>query len=144
MKNQEYLKKELDSFKSKHNPQGYFTSNQDWDIDIKQQWKETREYWQRQYQNVNSKKDIFSYLDSYKGMVDRIGEDRKHWNRFQNTDMMQSLYFVVASIEKAVTCYDNSNCKFKFTKKEIEQLFNEMNIIAEKMDNINMLRMMQD
>lgn len=144
MTNHEYLKNELDLFKQKYNPENYFISNQKRDDDIKQIWKETQAYWQREYQNMNSKEQIFSSLDSFKITVERIAEDRKHWNHFQRTDMMQQLYLVVASISKAITCFNNSNCKFKFTKTEIEGLFSELKLVAEKMDNTNMIRMMQD
>lgn len=144
MTNNEYLKEQLEIFKKKCNPKSYFISNQKSDNDVKQVWKETQEYWKREYQNVNSKEQILSYLESFRITLERIEEDRKHWNHFQRTDMMQSLYFVVESIEKAVVCYDNQYCKFDFTKKEIEELFVELEILREKMVNINMLRAMQD
>lgn len=144
MTNGDYLKKELDAFKLIYNPQGYFVGNQKHDKDIKQVWKETQEYWQREYQNVKSKEQVFSYLESFKITVERIENDRVHWNHFQRTDMMQYLYYVVASIDKAIVCYDNPNCKFKFTKKEIDDLFIKLYALSQKMDNINMLRTMQD
>lgn len=118
--------------------------NQDFDEDIKEVWKETRTYWQKEYANVNSKENIFSYVENFKILVEKTMANKQYLNRFQQTDMMQRLYYVVASIEKAISCYDNLNCNFNFTKKEIEDLFTEINVLVKNMEAINALRMMQD
>ena len=144
MTNYEYLRNEFEIFKRKYNPKGYFISNKDWDEDIKEVWNETTSYWKSEYAKIDSKECVFSYLKNFETLVESVEKDRPHWNRFQQTDMMQKLYYLMSSIEKAIICYDNLNCNFQLKKEEIDELFLKMNALAKRMKNINSLRMMQD
>lgn len=138
---QEYLEGKLTEFNNKHNAQSKLNSYSN--RDIKRQWKEDSKRIYNQWLSVKSISDVKRFVNGFTGTVKQYENVKGLFSDAYDMDL--ALFKAVNAIQKMTQCYDIEDFDFhKFTKEDIDELFNTLYDGLEKMNNVNMHRAMQD
>jgi hypothetical protein len=143
MTNKEYFKTKLDSYNQRWNPLSHLKGYASIDKHYKKREKDDENKHLVVFSQTNNNKEVEALINRFKAIVSSF-ENCERLFFEDGYEMYKQQYYCVVGLQKANQCLDNYLCKFKYTKKDIDDIFVRLEEISNRMETINMRRAYQD
>ncbi len=145
-----YIEEKIKVIESTSDPRGYLVRLASGDTEIRRMWKAEIERDNTCWRNINSNDDVIDLIDRFDGCVHFVEENvpfgRGHIEDGYNMALAE--YRALQGLRKLAQFIDarpfNQTNFTPMSENEIDELFNRMNRIIDRMDQQNLRRAMQD
>ena len=144
MEVQQYMFCKINDFKMNVcNPEKCLNDMASFDSEIKRMWKKDKESFD--YAEIRDNARVMDYVQEFEGAVYFVENYINRGVKEDDYNMYLSLYKALKSLFKMAQNIDNIHCQFEeISIQEIDDLFNELKEVAQRMENSIMRRIMQD
>lgn len=145
-----YIEEKIKAIESTSDPRGYLVRLASGDTEIRRMWKTETERDNICWRNINTNDDVIDLIDRFDGCVYFVEENvpfgRGHIEDGYNMALAE--YRALQGLRKLAQFIDTrpfNNTNFMpMSENEIDELFNRMNRIIDRMNQQNLRRAMQD
>lgn len=143
MEVQQYMLDKIRDFKVKVcNPEAHLNNMASYDRDFKRMWKRDKDNFD--YAGIIDNERVFDYVQGVEGSV-HFAENLKLGHIEDAYNMYLSLYKALTALFKMAHNMENSYCDFEeITVQAVDEIFDELEQVVQRMENVNMRRAMQD
>lgn len=141
---QQYILDKISDFKAKVcNPEACLNNMASCDKEFKRMWKRDKE--SLDYAGITNNEKVMDYVQKFEGSVYFVENYVKRGHVEDDYNMYESLYKALTALFKMAQNMDNSYCEFEeISIQDVDEIFNKLEEIAQRMKNANMRREMQD
>lgn len=141
---QKYMLDKISNFKAKVcNPEEQLNNMASCDKEFMRMWKRDKE--SIDYAGITNNEKVMDYVQKFEGSVYFVENHVKRGHIEDAYNMYESLYKVLIALFKMAQNMDNPYCEFEeISIQDVDEIFNKLEKIAQRMENANMRRAMQD
>jgi len=139
---QKYMLDKISEFKSDVcNPEAYLHNMVNFDKELKRMWE--RDKGNFDYAGIVDNEKVFDYVERFEGIVSF--KEKCYVGCSEDTyEMYFSLYKVFVALNKMAKNFENSHCQFEeISIQRIDEIFDKLEELVRRMENVNMRRAMQ-
>lgn len=144
MEVQQYMLDKIRDFKAKVcNPEAHLNNMASCDKEFKKMWKKDKE--SIDYAGITTNEKVMDYVQGFDGSVYFVENYVKRGHIEDAYHMYESLYKALTALFKMAQNMDNPYCELKeISIQEVDEIFNKLEAVVQRMENANMRRAMQD
>ena len=140
----QYIFDKIEDFKMNVcNPDQYLNNMVSFDNEFKRMWKRDKAAFD--YAGIEDNAKVMDYVQKFENSVYFVETFVKRGIQEDDYNMYVSLYKALKALFKMAQNIDNDHCQFKeMSIQEIDDVFSKLEDVAQRMNNVNMRRAMQD